>query len=128
MESSKKLQEIVADDFAKPQSYFNHKSIENGRMAFKIRSKMIKEIPANFKNKFKEEDQVCKFCQEKKLLSQSHCLLCPAWEQQREGLDLKNIDDLVIFFREMLSEMDKEEKRRKKGPAGLQGTTPDKVQ
>ena len=97
-------------------------------MAFKIRSKMIKEIPANFKNKFKEEDQVCKFCQENKLLSQSHCLLCPAWEQQREGLDLKNIDDLVIFFREMLSEMDKEEKRRKKGPAGLQGTTPDKVQ
>ena len=55
-------------------------------------------------------------------------MLCPAWEQQREGLDLTKIEDLVIFFREMLSEMDKEDKRRKKGPAGLQGTTPDKVQ
>ena len=124
MESSKKLQDIVADDFAKPQSYFNDKCIENGRMAFKIRSKMIKEIPANFKNNYNEEDQVCKFCQENKLLNQSHCVVCPAWEKQREGLDLTNIDDMVTFFREMLSEM----KRKKKGPPGLQGTTPDTVQ
>ena len=97
-------------------------------MAFKIRSKMIKEIPANFKNKYKEEDQVCKYCDENKLLNQSHCVLCPAWEQQREGLDLTKIEDLVIFFREMLSEMDKLEKRKKMGPPGLQGTTPDVAQ
>ena len=76
----------------------------------------------------KEEDLVCKFCNADKQLNQSHCVLCPAWEQQREGLDLTKIEDLVIFFREMLSEMDKLEKRKKKGPPGLQGTTPDVAQ
>ena len=128
MERSKKLVEIVADDFAKPQPYFNDKSLENGRMAFMNRSKMVKEIPANFKNKYKEEDQLCKYCQEKKLLNQSHCVVCPAWEKQREGLDLTKIEDMVIFFRKMLAEMNKEDRKKKKGPSGLQGTTPDTVQ
>ena len=62
------------------------------------------------------------------LLDQSHCLECPAWEQLREGLNLKKIDDLVIFFRKMLAEMSKEEKKKKKGPSGLHGTTPGAVQ
>ena len=128
MESSKKLVEILAGDFAKSQSYFNDRSIKNGRMAFKIRSKMVEEIPANFKRMYKEEDQWCKFCQEQKLLDQSHCLECPAWEQLREGLNLKKIDDLVIFFRKMLAEMSKEEKKKKKGPSGLHGTTPGAAQ
>ena len=89
---------------------------------------MVEDIPANFKRMYKEEDQLCKFCQEQKLLDQSHCLVCPAWEKLREGLDMKKIDDLVSFFRKMLSEMSKEEKKKKKGPSGLHGTTPDAVQ
>ena len=112
----------MSDDFSEPQEYFNDKSIENGRLAFQIRSKMVKEIPANFKNKYKEEDQLCKFCNEMKTFNQSHCIVCPAWEQQREGLDLTKIEDMVTFFRKMLSEKEKEEKRRKTGSPGIQGT------
>ena len=118
LENSKKLKDILTEDFSRPQEYFNEKSIENGRMAFQIRSQMVKEIPANFKNKYKEEDRLCKFCQEEKTLSQSHCVVCPAWEHQREGLELDKIEDLVIFYREILSEMEKEKKKKKKGPQG----------
>ena len=118
LENSKKLKDILTEDFSQPQGYFKQKSIENGRMAFQIKSQMVKEIPANFKNKYKEEDRMCKFCDEEKTLNQSHCLVCPAWEHQREGLELDNIEDLVIFFREILSEMEKEKKKKKKGPQG----------
>ena len=78
LESSKKLKDLVSEDFSQPQEYFNHKCIENGRMAFRIRSQMIKEMPGNFKNKYKEEDRLCKFCKEDKILNQSHCVICPA--------------------------------------------------
>ena len=49
----KKLQVIKNCDFAHFQSYFNDKSIENDRMKFKIRSKMLETIPGNFKTKIK---------------------------------------------------------------------------
>ena len=58
------------------------KSVENGRLAFQIRSKMVKD----------------------EILSQSHCLVCPAWKELREGLDLKQIKDLTIYFRRLLLE------------------------
>ena len=92
---------------------------------------MVEDIPGNFKNKYKEKDRVCKFCNEDKILNQSHCVICPAWDHHREGLELTKIEDLVIFFREVLAEMDKEEKKKKKGPqgkGGLHGTTPGTVQ
>ena len=41
--------------------------------------------------------------------TQAHCLICPAWEQVRTGLDLGDIEDLVTYFRRVL------EGRSKKG-------------
>ena len=73
-------------------------------MAFKIRSKMVEEIPENFKNKYKEEGLICQYCTETKIMSQSHCMECSAWVDQRKGLDLMNIMDLVTFFRRLLAE------------------------
>ena len=52
-------------------------------MAFKIRSKMVKEIPENFKNNYKEEGLICQYCTETKIMSQSHCMECSAWVEQR---------------------------------------------
>ena len=119
MESSKKLQNIIADDFSEAQHYFNDKCLENGRLAFKLRVHMVDEIPANFKNKYKkDEDLLCKFCNQMKEFNQSHCVVCPAWEEQRSGLDLNKIDDLVTFFRNMLAEKGKIETMKKKGPPG----------
>ena len=49
LEKSTKLEEIKHEDFREPQKYMHDKSVENGRLAFQIRSKMVKDLPANFK-------------------------------------------------------------------------------
>ena len=40
-----KLEDIKEDDFRELQPYFDDKSVDNGRMAFRIRSQMVKDIP-----------------------------------------------------------------------------------
>ena len=104
-----KLEAIKEDDFKEVQSYFHDKSVEKARMAFKIRTQMLTEIPGNAKNKYRvkgtvSEGLICQHCSEGLIFTQSHCLTCPAWTEIREGLDMKNIDDLVIFFRKLLVE------------------------
>jgi hypothetical protein len=75
----------------------HNKSIVNGRLSFRIRSQMVDNIPANFKNKFRNDKQglICKYCPTGDNLSQSHCLVCPSWQELRVGLDLKQIRDLL---------------------------------
>ena len=107
-----KLENIKDEDFSDVQEYFKEKSVENTRLAFKIRTQMVAEIPGNYKNKFRvkgtvKEGLVCMECQEGEIMSQSHCLTCTAWVELREGLDLTNIKDLVIFFRKLLLERSK---------------------
>ena len=51
LEKSKKLNDIKHEDFSNVQDYFKVKSVETTRMAFKVRSKMVTDIPGNFKNK-----------------------------------------------------------------------------
>ena len=111
MEESKKLKNIKNDNIEKVQEYFHEKSVEKSWMAFKVRSHMVPEIPGNFKNRFKNtsEGLVCKYCQEGKIMTQDHCLECPAWEELRRGLEMSNIDDLVVFFRKLLVERAKVE-------------------
>ena len=107
LDGSKKLEPIKDDDFHKVQDYFNNKSVENTRMAFKVRSQMVPEIPGNFKNKFRvkgEDGLLCLYCEEGHVMTQGHCLECPAWADLRTGLELGNIEDMVVFFRKMLSE------------------------
>ena len=104
-----KLEAIKGDDFTEVQEYFNEKSVSNSRMAFKVRSLMVPEIPGNFKNRYKvkgtlSEGLTCEYCQEGEIMTQSHCMSCPAWSGLREGLDLTNIKDLVIFFRKLMDE------------------------
>ena len=112
LDNSKKLMDIKEEDFSEVQDYFKEKSICNTRMAFKVRTKMLTEIPANVKNKFKKGDDglVCTYCKQGKIMSQSHCLECPAWDKLRVGLDLTNIMDMVAYFRKLLDERDRQEK------------------
>ena len=51
--SSSKLEDIKMEDFQKIQPYFMDKSVENTRIAFRIRTKLIKNIPGNLKICFK---------------------------------------------------------------------------
>ena len=124
MEKSSKLANIKYDDFSQEQPYMNERSIDVGRTAFKIRCQMLKDIPGNFKNKFRKkgggemDGLVCTHCQEEVLMDQAHCMVCPAWEDIRQGLDMTNMLDLVKFFKGMLDKLDKLEKEKKKGSQG----------
>ena len=51
----KKLEDNKYDDFSVEQPYMDEKSVEVGRTAFKIRSKMVEDIPANLKTNSEEK-------------------------------------------------------------------------
>ena len=94
------------------QEYFQEKSVENKRLAFRIKSQKVWDIPGNFKNMNRKKGTgdsglACPYCSEGDIMSQSHCLKCPAWVELRDGLDVTNIHDLVKFFRKLLGEMEK---------------------
>ena len=116
----KKLDPIKHEDFKEAQKYLYDKSIENGRMAFKVRTQMIETIPGNFKNKYKKEKEKlkCTHCTLEQEMTQSHCLDCPAWGEIKKDLDITNINDLVKFFQRLLSE------RAKKVKEGLKTDRP----
>ena len=58
---SKKLNDIEQEDFREVQDYFHYKSVDNGRMAFKVRCQMVPDIPGNLKGKYnkKGSDDMC---------------------------------------------------------------------
>ena len=104
LEGSKKLEDIKHCNFQQMQEYFNEKNIENSRLKFKIRTKMLEKIPGNFKNKYKhnKEGLKCRFCTED--MTQGHCIICPGRIELREGLDMENLDDLVIYFKSVIED------------------------
>ena len=122
MDGKSKLEDIKHEDFRDVQSYMNNKSIAVGRMAFRIRCKMVADIPANFKNKYKrnEEGLLCKYCDDKEVMNQAHCTECVKWNEIRRDLDLTNIEDLVQFFINMMEEKSKIDKENSKSK-GSQG-------
>ena len=60
---------------------------------------MLDKIPGNFKKKYKynEEGLNCTECLTE--MTQFHCTIFPATEALREGLDMSQLDDAVIYFR-----------------------------
>ena len=80
-------------------------------MAFRVRSQLVPDIPGNLKNKYRrkgaddsDEGLKCEYCKQGEIMTQSHCMVCPAWAELRMGLDLTDIKDLVKFFRMLLEE------------------------
>ena len=104
------------DDFTEVQEYMKGKSIENCRMSFKIRCEMVQDIMGNFKDKFRrkggEEALSCKVCGD--IESQSHCVVCPQWQDIRSGLKVDKLSDLVIFFQRLLMERNKTKEQARK--------------
>ena len=54
---NEELDKIKHEDFRDAQQYLKDKSIENGRVSFKIRSQMLENMPGNFKNKFRYQKE-----------------------------------------------------------------------
>ena len=120
-ENSKKLKDIKDDNFRGLQDYFHDKNLTNARMKFKIRTKMVENVPANFKNRyhFNEIGVNCSSCYVE--MTQNHLTLCPERNIMREGLDMGNLDALVIYFKRYLTEVKKTERGAvsSDGTAGL---------
>ena len=86
---------------------YNHISvinIENARIKIKIGTKILKKIPGNFKNHYKnvQNDLKCDFCV--KEMTQNQCISCTGRKESRKGLDMSNLDDLVTYFKTILGE------------------------
>ena len=103
-EGSSKLEDIRYDSFSQIQEYFNDKNLETARMKFRIRTKMLEKIPRNFKNKYRNQENglQCNMCLDE--MTQNHCKICPGRQNLRQGLNMDNLDDLVEYFTEILSE------------------------
>ena len=90
-------------------------SIKKARMAFRFRCQMVKNIPGNFKNKFRlnkktknsddndDEGLNCSYSRQG-IMTQAHCLICPAWAKFRDGVDIDSMDGLVTFFQNLMEE------------------------
>ena len=79
------------------------KSVETTRIAFRIRTKLIINIPGNFKNMFQNnpEGLKCSHCDET-MMTQSHCVICPGLASLRDGLKMDDIGNMVTFFRKLM--------------------------
>jgi hypothetical protein len=57
------------------------KSVDNGRMAFRIRSQLVKDFPGKCKNRMRGTENyslACQDCGGEETMTQSHGLACPA--------------------------------------------------
>ena len=106
-----KLQDLRNDNFGRKE-YLASKSIDNCRMMMRVRSNMVK-VKENFKNMYKNRRNglSCDSCQGKEVESQSHVLLCPAYDKFRDGLDLTKQDDLILYYREVLAYRDRKDSK-----------------
>ena len=99
----KKLEAVKNDDFTKLPEYMNDKSLARARMAFRIKSEMVNKIKMNYKGSYKN-NLACDKCEGGQNETQCHAMLCPGWAEQRDGLDLSQMSDMVEFFTRLLQE------------------------
>ena len=123
LEKSKKMEEVKHQDYRLPQPYMEDKSIERCRTKFRLRTQLLKTFKDNFCDKYRQKERgeedsdpglQCVDCLAPNTRdTQAHCLICPAWETVRTGLDLSDIEDLVTYFRRVLEGRSKKEGGRR---------------
>ena len=119
IKSCKKMSKIQHEDFRKEQDYMHDKSIDSSRTQLRVRLEMLETFKDNYRSKYRtlergQEDRdpglLCGDCGLTRD-TQSHCLTCPAWAEDRDRLDLDCIEDLVKYFQRVLR--GREDKARK---------------
>ena len=120
--NSKKMEKIKHEDFRQEQDYLNSKSVDSSRTQLRIRLEMLDSFKDNYCCKYRTLDRgqedmdpglQCGDCGQDRD-SQSHCLVCPAWAEARDRLDLSCIGDMVLYYQRVLKGRDEKEKKRKK--------------
>ena len=64
---------------------------------------MVDNIPGNFKNSLKFNETWLNFFSCKVEMTPDHCALYPARAELQAGLNMNDIDDVVIYFQQYLT-------------------------
>ena len=93
---------LKKEDFVM-KDYVRNLNMHEGRMKFRIRSKMVKHVKFNFSSDPVYSSQLwhCTHCD--RMDSQSHILICESYKYLREGKDLNNDKHLVKYFSDVIS-------------------------
>ena len=89
----------IAHEGGDIKEYMESKSINQVRDLFRIRTHMVKGFKANFKNMYRDTE--CEGCHEM-VDSQSHAMICSAYEDLRDGVDLSQDVELISYFKKVL--------------------------
>ena len=93
---SKKMDNLKHEDFTKELVYMNSKSVESCQKQLQIRLKMMETFKDTYRSKNRTLDRVeedkdpglqCGDCGQSRD-TQSHCMVCSAWAEARQRLDL----------------------------------------
>ena len=122
IEMSKKMDKVKHENFTKEQDYMNDKSVDRSGIHLRVRLEMLETFKDNYRAKYRtlgrgEEDRdpglACGDCGQSRD-SQSHCLVCPSWQEARERLDLDCIEDIVLYFQRVLKGREEKKDRERK--------------
>ena len=105
MKKYEKLEKVKNEDLRKEQEYLSWKGMDRGRLAFRIRSKMVKNVKKNFHNMYR--DVKCEHCEGEEEESQEHMMVCPGWVEEMATLDMIEIKDQVEFFSRVMKRKSK---------------------
>ena len=75
----------------------NEKGLARGRMAFRIRTRMVKKVKRNFRNMYRD-NLICENCDMREEETQEHVMECPAWREELGELDMNRMEDQVEFY------------------------------
>ena len=110
--NSKQMEKHKDEDFHEVQPYMKGIDIYQTRMCFRTICEMVNEIKGNFLSKYKryggEAALACDNCDLNVKETQTHCLVCPQWEDIRHGLDLTKIEDMATLFQRLFVERAKQ--------------------
>ena len=89
------------------KDYMKNLRLGNARLKFRIRTKMVENIAFNFSSDPVHVSRLwrCTHCDN--MDSQSHVLVCSSYKYLRQDRDLSSDNDLVAYFRDVISLRDK---------------------
>ena len=107
LEMSKKYRkishEVLKNEKFETKSYLKEMSLSDARLKFALRTRMTRSIQTNFKGDptFARNKWRCVGCGE--IDSQEHVVICREYEGLRRGKNMNSDEDIVKYFREVIS-------------------------
>ena len=97
MKKSSKMKGLADEDFER-KPYLEHKNVTEARVKFAQRSAMF-PCKTNYMSdpSFREDLFVCDSC-ESAIDTMSHVMICPAYQQLREGKDVNSDKDVLEYL------------------------------